>query len=171
MSALPARTKFTPSGCEIRFVFRLTAAARRQLWAGDVGQSAIEEVDTITRGGNYGWRVYEGNSCTDNDPSLCTPTNYIPPIFQYTHTGGRCSITGGPTSIAARSALCPTARIFTANTAPANTGSGITISKFLIQDTTRNISSFGEDEDGEIYIVGLGGTVEKITAGQIVGGF
>ena len=34
----------------------------------------------------------------------------------------------------------------------------------MIQDTTRNISSFGEDEDGEIYVVGLGGTVEKITA-------
>ena len=39
----------------------------------------------------------------------------------------------------------------------------------MIQDTTRNVSSFGEDDDGEIYVVGLGGTVDKITVTTAAG--
>src|SRR5262245_59841728 len=76
-----------------RFSFdRLTA----QQWVADVGQGSREEVDTpIIKGGNYGWRVYEGTACTNNDPALCNPNNYILPIFDYLHLNGRCSITGG----------------------------------------------------------------------------
>ena len=66
-----------------------------QLYVGDVGQGALEEVDIVTAGGNYGWRVYEGNACTGLDPGLCNPANYVFPIVQYDHSGGRCSITGG----------------------------------------------------------------------------
>ena len=75
-----------------RFSFdRLTG----QQWVADVGQSTREEVDTpIVAGGDYGWRVYEGFWCTNNDPTLCNPSNYIPPILDYSHTNGRCSITG-----------------------------------------------------------------------------
>jgi glucose/arabinose dehydrogenase len=47
-----------------------------QLYVGDVGQRAREEVDIVTLGGNYGWRVYEGFSCTNIDSTLCTPGNY-----------------------------------------------------------------------------------------------
>ena len=56
-----------------RFAFdRLT----NQLWVADVGQGSREEVNTpIQHGGNYGWRVFEGSACTNNDPSLCAPSN------------------------------------------------------------------------------------------------
>src|SRR6185503_7171666 len=56
-----------------------------QQWLGDVGQDRFEEVDTpITPGGNYGWRVYEGNACTNTDPALCA-NRYIAPVFDYAH--------------------------------------------------------------------------------------
>ena len=86
--------RFTRWECAIPSDFRLIAGPG-QLYVGDVGQSALEEVDIVTAGGNYGWRVYEGTHCTNLDPALCTPTNFIAPIAQYGHTGGRCSITGG----------------------------------------------------------------------------
>ncbi len=138
-----------------------------QLWLGDVGQDAIEEVDRITLGGNYGWRVYEGTQCTGNDPGLCTPGNYIMPIFQYAQTGSRCSVTGGyvyrgtlgtfPNGTYIYADYC-TGEIFTWNGAQ----------QTMQLDTPRLIPSFGEDEDGELYVVGIGsstsatGTVEKI---------
>ncbi len=76
-----------------------------QLFADDVGQSAREEIDIITRGGNYGWRVFEGTLCTNLDPSLCSSGNFIPPIVEYDHEGGRCSIIGGYVYRGARSTL------------------------------------------------------------------
>ncbi len=134
----------------------------RQLWAGDVGQNAIEEVDIITKGGNYGWRVYEGTQCTNNDPDLCNPNNFIPPIFQYSHTGGRCSVTGGYVYRGTKGSL-PNGAYTYADYCTGEIWIWQNNQQILLQDTTRNISSFGEDEAGEIYVVGLGGTVEKMT--------
>jgi glucose/arabinose dehydrogenase len=70
------------------------------LWIGDVGQNAVEEVDLLPAGtgagANLGWRIIEGNSCTGltAPPSLCTDPTLTPPILTYTHASG-CSITGG----------------------------------------------------------------------------
>jgi glucose/arabinose dehydrogenase len=144
-----------------RFSFdRLTG----QQWVGDVGQNAREEVNSpIVSGGNYGWRVYEGTVCTNVDPSLCTPANYRFPRFQYSHSGGRCSITGGYVYRGSQGTLpggtyvygdfC-SGEIFRWN------GS----TQAVLLDTAMNISSFGEDEAGEIYVVNLGGTVGRITS-------
>jgi quinoprotein glucose dehydrogenase len=66
-----------------------------ELWAGDVGQDLWEEIDIITKGGNYGWNRREGKhpfakskSPSEADASL------IDPIFEYSHDVGK-SITGG----------------------------------------------------------------------------
>ncbi|MDQ2745731.1 MAG: PQQ-dependent sugar dehydrogenase [Acidobacteriota bacterium] len=133
----------------------------KQLWAGDVGQDAIEEVDIINKGGNYGWRVYEGNSCTNLDPSLCTAANFVAPVTQYGHTGGRCSISGGYVYRGTRGSL-PNGSYIYGDYCTGEIFLWSNNQQTLLLDTPRNIPSFGEDEDGEIYAVGLGGTVEKI---------
>src|SRR6185503_19417396 len=64
------------------------------LWVGDVGQAAWEEIDIVTAGGNYGWRIREGAHCnTAIDPN-CDSTGLIDPIAEYDHNQGQ-AITGG----------------------------------------------------------------------------
>jgi glucose/arabinose dehydrogenase len=132
-----------------------------QLLAGDVGQGAVEEVDDIIRGGNYGWRVFEGTRCTGTDPTLCDPARFLPPLVEYAHTGGRCSITGGYVYRGPRGVLPPGTYVFgDFCTGEIFQFAGGTMSILLA--TTLSISSFGEDEDGELHVVGLGGTVDRL---------
>jgi hypothetical protein len=126
-------------------------------------KGALEEVDIVTLGGNYGWRVYEGTNCTGLDPGLCTPANFVPPIAQYGHTGGRCSITGGYVYRGSAAAL-PTGTYVFGDYCTGEIFSLVSGAPNLLLDTTLNISSFGEDEAGEIYVVGLGGTVHRIAS-------
>ena len=137
-----------------------------QLWAGDVGQGAVEEVDIITLGGNFGWRVYEGTNCTGLDPQLCstggTPIAHIPPVFQYNNSGSaRCAVTGGYVYRGARKTFADGTYVY----ADYCTGEILMWSnnqQILLMDSPRSISSFGEDDEGELYVVGLGGTIDKI---------
>jgi Glucose / Sorbosone dehydrogenase/Putative binding domain, N-terminal len=138
--------------------------ATGQQWVGDVGQGAREEVDTpIVKGGNYGWRVFEGFACTNIDPGLCTPASYRFPIFDYAHAGGRCSITGGYVYRGSQGALPPGTYVYGDYcTGEILAWDGSTQSVLL--DTAMNISSFGEDQAGELYVVNLGGTVSRIAS-------
>jgi Glucose / Sorbosone dehydrogenase len=131
-------------------------------WIGDVGEAEREEIDRgIVNGGNYGWRTYEGFRCTGLGPSLCNPSDYIDPLFDYSHTRGRCSVTGGyvyrgsrgtlPAGVYVYGDLC-SGEIFVTD--------GDT--QRVLSYTGMNISSFGEDEEGELYVVDYGGTVNRI---------
>src|SRR5262245_12103319 len=144
-----------------RFSFdRLTG----QLYAGDVGQSAREEIDIVTQGGNYGWRVWEGTVCTGLGPAPCSSPNFIPPIAEYVNTGpdGRCAIIGGYVYRGAQGSLPYGAYIY------GDLCSGeIFMLKDGVQtvllDTPLQISSFGEDESGELYVLNLNGTISRLT--------
>ncbi len=138
--------------------------ATGQIYAGDVGQGQIEEIDIVTLGGNYGWRVLEGTRCTNlGPPGSCTDPRFIPPITEYNHSGGRCSVTGGYVYRGPRSTLplgsyiygdfC-TGEIFLINNNAAS----------FLRDTDLQLASFGEDETGELYAVGLEGRVFRIAA-------
>jgi len=63
-----------------------------KLWAADVGQDQWEEIDVVTKGGNYGWSVREGTLAFGNRPA--TAHAFIDPVWQYDHQVGK-SITGG----------------------------------------------------------------------------
>ena len=133
-----------------------------ELYAGDVGQVAREEIDIIESGGNYGWRVFEGTLCTNNDPGQCSPGGFTPPIAEYNHSGGRCSITGGYIYRGSKSSLPFGSYVF----GDFCTGEIFLLqggSQSLLMDTSMSISSFGEDQDGEVYVVGLEGTVRRFT--------
>ncbi len=77
-----------------------------ELFCGDVGQNAYEEIDIVVKGGNYGWRVKEGTHCFDyvnpnTNPASCNDKGMIDPIIEYNNCGARpkgckgISITGG----------------------------------------------------------------------------
>ncbi|MGH9943317.1 MAG: PQQ-dependent sugar dehydrogenase, partial [Pyrinomonadaceae bacterium] len=158
--ATPGRDEIYATGLRNPFRFSFDRATG-QLYAGDVGQGVREEIDVITRGGNYGWRVFEGTRCTGLGPAQCNPANFQAPVAEYEHTGGRCSVTGGYVYRGTRSSLPVGAYVF----GDFCTGEIFLLqngAQSLLQDTNLNISSFGEDEAGELYIVSLGGTVHRL---------
>ncbi len=127
-----------------------------ELYAGDVGQGAVEEIDKITLGSNYGWRVLEGTRCTNLGPAACTAPGFTPPIYDYPQAGGRCSVTGGYVYRGALGSLPTGSYVFgdycTGEILLFENGSAR-----LLLDSPYNISSFGEDEAGELFLVHLGG--------------
>jgi glucose/arabinose dehydrogenase len=139
--------------------------ATGQLIVGDVGQSAREEIDIVTLGGNYGWRVFEGTLCTGLGPAPCGSPGFTGPIAEYDHSGGRCSVTGGYVYRGTRETLLVGTYVY------ADFCTGEIFQLFpvsssgmssLLLDTEVSIASFGEDEAGEIYVVALEGTVFQL---------
>ena len=160
--ALPGRDEIWAIGLRNpwRFSFdRLTG----DLYVGDVGQNFVEEVDIVTKNGNYGWRVLEGTRCTNNGPASCTALGFIPPILEYDHSGGRCSITGGYVYRGTQNSL-PLGSYVYADFCSGEIFLRINNSQQLLLDTNLSISSFGEDEAGELYVVSLGGSVYRINS-------
>lgn len=137
-----------------RFSFdRLTG----DLYIADVGENFFEEIDFEQAGSaggfNYGWPVMEGNHCYRSN--ICNQTGLTPPIAEHQHLGGNCSVTGG--------------YVYRGTQFPALEGlyfysdycsgkiwalrPGYAPEQFM--DTILIVSSFGEDEAGELYLVGF----------------
>ena len=157
--------------------------ATGDLYIGDVGQDTREEVDVLSAasngGQNYGWRIREGFGDTPGTGGTLAPADRTDPIFDYAHGGGGItgqSITGG--YVYRGTALGEdfqgkyffgdfvNGRIFLLDPAAADViGSATEITSILFPDgTPGSISSFGEDADGELYVVSIGGGVFRIVA-------
>jgi len=145
------------------------------LWLNDVGQGALEEVDRITRGGNYGWRCFEG---TNNYNGTCGPnaSNAIAPIAQYGRSLGQ-STTGGFVYRGSAVSTLQGRYVFgdfaSGNlwSIPRDTPPTLTLTASSgALATGLQIASFAQDTDGELYIVHLGGTIHRIVAGAAGGG-
>lgn len=143
------------------------------LWIADVGQNAYEEINRVSGSGNpgdnYGWRCYEGINHTFNTSGDCPVGGFsatISPVAEYTHTGGKCSITGGYIYRGSSSSNL-SGKYFFADFCSQEigilTGSGSSWSMNLqTPNSQRSWTTFGEDANGELYIAG-GSNIYKIT--------
>ncbi|MDQ3003149.1 MAG: PQQ-dependent sugar dehydrogenase [Fibrobacterota bacterium] len=127
------------------------------LWAGDVGQNRLEEVDIIERGGNYGWDVWEGDQCHPQGGTDCDLQGHKPPLFTYGRDDeGGTSITGG--------------LVYRGNVSSLHYGSFLfgdygTDNVWSMKKTGQatplprapdiGISSFGTDSQRRVYIMGV----------------
>ncbi len=130
----------------------------------DVGEWQFEEINFApagTAGLNFGWEFFEGNLKRDGDP----PSGITPPILEYDHSLG-CSVTGG---IVYRGEQLPELQgyYFYGDYCLGNLwiaqrdGAGIWQTT-LWMGTQRQISAFGEDESGEIYLVDYKGEILRL---------
>ena len=134
-----------------------------QLWVADVGQGAREEVDTpIVQRRQLRLARLRRLRMHQQRPGACaTPRITHFPIFDYAHASGRCSITGGYVYRGSSGAL-PAGTYVYGDYCSGEIFSWDGSTQTVLLDTTLNISSFGEDEQGELYVVNLGGTLSKI---------
>ncbi len=149
-----------------RFSFDRTTG---DLWIGDVGQSAREEIDfqaADSRGGeNYGWNAYEGTHVYP-PKSKARKGEFVQPIVEYDRGAGQ-SVTGGYVYRgSAQSAL--TGTYFYADYSSGRvwglrrTGDGAETRE--LADTKMNVVSFGEDDGGELYLVDFAGAIYRVVA-------
>jgi glucose/arabinose dehydrogenase len=153
----------------LRNPWRLTFdRASGELWTGDVGQNAWEEIDIIERGGNYGWNAYEGSRIFVRKPAtLSPPPDAIGPVFEYGHDEhGGFSVTGG---VVYRGAAYPTlngvyllgdfasGRLWGLRRSNQHTHSRV------IHHQAHTICHFSEDHAGEVYAVFLNGRIMRVT--------
>ena len=134
------------------------------LWVGDVGQDTWEEINLVTRGGNYGWGDMEGDSCLKTRPD-CSTANKIKPILSINQETGACSVIGGfvyrgkenpaATGKYFYTDYCEsTLRSFTRS-------SGKVINKAEHGTTVTNIVSFAQDNKNELFALGQGSAAGK----------
>ena len=143
--------------------------ATSDLLIGDVGQNAWEEIDyqpaSSDGGENYGWRLMEGFHCY-NPPTNCDDGTLTLPILEYDHNG-RCSVTGGyryrGAAIPGLDGVYVYADFCSGEIWGAQQAADGTWTSSLLLDSPYNVSSFGEDEAGEMYAANLGGGIYKLT--------
>jgi glucose/arabinose dehydrogenase len=142
------------------------------LFIGDVGQGAWEEVDVQPQGLgglNFGWNTMEGPACFGG--TGCDQTGLTPPVASYPLSGETCAVTGGYVYRGGGQPLLAGAYLFSdycsgqvwaVDAARAQAESDLPPEQ--LGDVSFNVSSFGEDESGELYLVDHAGAILRITA-------
>jgi glucose/arabinose dehydrogenase len=130
-----------------------------RLFLADVGQDKFEEVDIIQKGGNYGWNIMEGFHCF-NPPTGCNMNGLMLPIIEYSHSEGNAVIGGfvyQGSNIPKLKGMyvfgdLGTGKIWTLQETSPNM-----FTRGLAATTGKTISSLGQDQSGELYVVDYGG--------------
>ena len=146
-----------------RYSFDFTTG---NIWIGDVGHAKWEEINRVpmTQAAlNYGWPITEGNHCFKEDP--CMIDNFMYPISEYDHTAG-CSVTGGYVYRGQRYPQLQGIYLFgdycNGNLWAIDASTPTPVEPTLILESGVQIASFGEDEAGELYVVGFDGTLYRL---------
>jgi glucose/arabinose dehydrogenase len=143
-------------------------SATGDIWIGDVGQNEWEEINHTGRaklnGANFGWDLFEGNHIFEGNGNK--PANYEPPVLEFSHGSGNCSVTGGYVvhdqsvpAIDGRYVYSDFCGGDVRSFDPSNPG-GSDSSTGLEVDQP---SSFGLDARGHLYVTSLAGPVYRIT--------
>jgi glucose/arabinose dehydrogenase len=139
------------------------------LYIADVGQNRYEEIDAASSsaaGINYGWNVMEGLHCYPSGDA-CNKSGLQAPVLEYDRSGGACSITGG--YVYRGSAIPELAGHYFYSDYCAgflaslrgSLGGGVTTRTWSVPDIG-NVTSFGDDGAGEVYMLSASGTVHRI---------
>jgi glucose/arabinose dehydrogenase len=141
------------------------------LWIGDVGQGEWEEVDLQPAGSpggeNYGWNRMEGDHSYDGaDP----PADAVPPVFEYSHDDGGCTVAGGYVyrgeSIPDLYGAYVFADYCLGRLEALRLRDGKVIGHRSLGPVVPGLSSFGEDAQGELYAMSLGGGLYRLAQGS-----
>jgi glucose/arabinose dehydrogenase len=146
-------------------------------FAGDVGQNEWEEIDVVVKGGNYGWRPREGRHETPARRGERVRSEAIGPIAEYSHKAYRHAVFGKDTADLSVTG----GYVYRGKRIPALVGwylygdyasgriwglryeEGTVIEgPVLLMESRHSISSFGEDDEGEVYVVDHGGSVLRV---------
>jgi glucose/arabinose dehydrogenase len=139
----------------------------------DVGQNREEEINAVpssAAGLNFGWRIMEGRSCF-NPATNCDQSGLTMPVHTYPTSGGNCAVTGG---FVYRGSAIPqiAGRYFFSDYCRGGLRS-LRVVNGTAQDvrewdvgSTGSVSSFGEDANGELYVLAHGGTIYRIVRAQ-----
>lgn len=142
--------------------------ATGDLWIADVGQNLYEEVHYVPAGSpgglNFGWPIMEGTHCFP-ETAACERAGLEIPVVDYAHAGNGCSITGGYVYRGSASPALAGVYLYGDYCSGkiwglAREGNGWRSA--LLLESGLNISSFGEDEAGELYVVDLRGGVYRV---------
>ena len=161
-TSLSARQEIWATGLRNPFRFSFDRESGL-LWAGDVGQNAIEEIDIIRRGLNYGWRVLEGTRA--NFPNDVQSPPYEGPVIEYDHSLG-VAVIGGYVYRGARLPALFGSYLygdFGSGRIWALSYDGTRVTSNTQIGTLASVSSFGEDNAGELRLVTLSGTLHQLT--------
>lgn len=143
---------------------------RGDLYIGDVGQDALEEIDVqpaASAGGeNYGWNTMEGLSCYGS--TACNKNGLTLPVLDYPHSGGTCAVTGG---YVYRGLAIPSLQgVYFYSDYCSGWVRSLKYLGGMATDprdwptlsTGGGVASFGEDAAGELYVLTANGTVYRI---------
>ena len=150
--------------------------ATGDMWIGDVGQNAYEEIDFEPAGSgggyNWGWRCYEGNSAY-NTSGCSSFGSYDEPIWAYGHSGGACTVIGGYVYRGCESPsyqgtyfyaeYCRLDQDISGGQRSGREPSGCEAPRLGWSGSNGAITSFAEDAAGELYIVTASGRVYRLT--------